>query len=242
VGVPPPPGSTRRPVGSSGFASGLGLVEAPTEVEAQHSAAVLRAFRLDHLTKTNSAGRDRPRANTSCWIAFAMSSPLCRAACGRFENGPELLTRPAASEESVAPHGSPKCALQPRRSRRGRQCRSPWWSPAPSRSRHTPPSNDHRTVARSWGDAPSALPDLLRRTPGELTLTTAPGAGERFGEALFVRERPANCRECLPRCSPPPGAAHGPSRCCRRLTAHPGRHVSTGQFSSVRRDHPVTGS
>jgi hypothetical protein len=129
-----------------------------------------------------------------------MSSPLCCAPRERAEGG---LTRPDASEESVAPRGSPRCAQQPRRSRRDQQYRSAWSSPVPLRNRHKPPSSDHRTAARFWGDAPSALPDLLRRTPGEVDANDCVRCWREVSRSPVRPRTPRELPGCLPRCTPP---------------------------------------
>jgi hypothetical protein len=157
VGVPPPPGSTRGPTGASELTSRFGSVEAPAEVEAQHAATVLGTIRLGHLAKPNLVDLGQPRGSASCKTASAASSPACRRAGSDESIAVRFLRRPGASEGFDARRGFPRCALRPRRSRRHRRCPLVWWIRGPLRSRRRPPSNDRLTVARSSGDAPSAI-------------------------------------------------------------------------------------
>jgi hypothetical protein len=216
MGVPPPPGSTCGPVGASELASRLGSVEATTEVETEHAATVLGTIRLDHLPKTNLAELGRPRESASCKTAFAVTSPRCRAAGrgGPIEAG--ILKRPGASAGSAARRGPPRCALRPRRSQRVHRSRWAWWIRGPWRSRCTPPSNDRRTVARSWGDAPSAMAGTSCRRSVRMvpTLTTARGGDAEVEEDQFVRELPANCRGPSPVAASSRGSAPVRSERC----------------------------
>jgi hypothetical protein len=210
MGVPPPPGSTCGPVGASELASRFGSMEATAEIETEHAATVLGTIRLDHLPKTNLAELGPPRESASCKTAFAVTSPACRAAGSGRSIAPGMLKRPGASEGSAARRGPPRCALRPRKSRRGHRSRWAWWIRGPWRSRRTSPSSDDRTAARSWGGAPSAIARTSCRScvPIVRTLSTARGGDEGDEEDQFVRELPANCRGPSPvaassRCSAP---------------------------------------
>jgi hypothetical protein len=206
VGVPPPPGSTRRAVGSSGFAARLGLVEAPTEVEAQHAATVLRAVRLDHLREANPVGWDRPRAEANCWTAFALSSPPCRATYERAERARNSL-RPTSHLRNASLHMTLPDALGSLEGVDGvantdRPGGAPF-SGAIVTSHHPTtigPLHDFRVMHLPHCQTSCAEP------PVRLTLTTARRAGERFREVLLVRERHANCRNASPVAAPPEAA------------------------------------
>jgi hypothetical protein len=165
MGVPPPPGSARGPVGSPRLASCFRPVEPPAKVKAQHAPAVLRALRLDHLAKTNPAQLAWPRKSTTCKTAFAVTSLACRATGSDPFDRRRVLKRPVACGEFAARHGPPRFAQPPRTSRPDLGCRRAWLIHAPWRNRRRPPSNDHLIAARSSGDAPSAsLAASLRGT------------------------------------------------------------------------------
>jgi hypothetical protein len=61
MGIPPPPGPTRRPSGQSGPALRFGSVDAAAEVKSQYTSAVLWAFGLDHAPKLTVPSSDDQR-------------------------------------------------------------------------------------------------------------------------------------------------------------------------------------